>query len=110
MGKPKHTPGPWTAICDDNFKRVTKHDGHTRMALISTSATDERVIAIDCTSSGADYDEDCANAALIASAPEMYAALEDAIKLLEHHVRPEWEQTKFRRVLAKARGETGGGE
>lgn len=38
------------------------------------------------------------------AADEMYEALEEAVNLLEHHVRPDWEQTKFRNVLAKARG------
>jgi len=50
--------------------------------------------------------EDIANAAYIAAAPDMYAALESALKLAEfegHAFRP-W-QEEARVALAKARGE-----
>lgn len=64
----KPTPPPWTAQCDKAGKPGA-------MALVVTSAKGARCRAIDCTGSGETYAEDCANARLIATAPDMRKAL-----------------------------------
>ena len=72
--KHKHTPGPWIARCD-------RHSASNRMALVITTASSasKRVQAIDCTGSAESYGGDCANARLIAAAPELLAACEAAM-------------------------------
>jgi len=62
----KHTPGPWKAICD-NPRQVN------RMAMVATYGGGG--VCIDCTKSGDSYEMDCANARLIAAAPELLEAL-----------------------------------
>jgi hypothetical protein len=62
-----HTPGPWVAHCDDPRSKngmalVVAHKGRGTMS-------------IDATRSGASFAEDCANARLIAAAPDLLAAL-----------------------------------
>ena len=52
-----HTPGPWRAM-------VNKPKARQPMALVATLDGD---MSIDCTRSGQDYAEDCANARLIAN-------------------------------------------
>lgn len=66
----KHTPGPWFDISDDAKGRPNM----PRMAMVSTSYAGSRQ-AIDCTGSGENYAQDCANARLIAAAPELLGAL-----------------------------------
>jgi hypothetical protein len=59
-----HTPGPWEDLSDGHWAsvRTTHHAGH----------------AIDCNHSGKNAAEDCANARLIAAAPDLLAALKAA--------------------------------
>lgn len=59
-----HTPGPWTA----NHNIV---------------ATTRGRLAIDCGMSGATDAEDCANARLVAAAPELLAALKALVDVDE---------------------------
>jgi hypothetical protein len=71
----EHTPGPWVAHCDDPRSKngmalVVAHKGRGTMS-------------IDATRSGASFAEDCANARLIAAAPDLLAALREI-------VRAEW--------------------
>jgi hypothetical protein len=65
-----HTPGPWHAVCDPEKTAKRK-----RMALVATHSGNPHDMAIDCTDSGKNYAEDCANARLIAAAPQLAEAL-----------------------------------
>lgn len=67
------TPGPWAAQCD-------KPKSKNPMALIITPGGRA---AIDATNSGSSYAEDCANARLVAAAPELYANTEHMLDRLE---------------------------
>jgi hypothetical protein len=63
-----HSPGPWRLLVDPpQMKRK-------RMALVITP---HGRLAIDCTHSGATYEEDVANARLIAAAPDLLEALKE---------------------------------
>lgn len=92
--KMSHTPGPWTAILDHH--RVHKRK---RMAMVSTS---HGRIAIDATNSGATYADDCANARLIAAAPELLAALKQIVDGVEG-IWPD-ARTQAIEAIAKAEG------
>lgn len=71
-----HSPGPWFALCN----RPRSADC---AALVSTKIgadTPSRMrMAIDVTHSGANYPEDCANAMLVAAAPEGLHAAQLAV-------------------------------
>ena len=67
----KHTPGPWVAI----GSWVEHPDDHT--ADICTCATAD----INQSRLGRSYEEECANACLIAAAPDLRVALQ---RLVEH--------------------------
>ena len=85
-----HTQGPW-AITDD-FIGVYDQQG--------------RCVA-DMDSEGAPeigYDESLANARLIAAAPDMLAALEDAVEALTEARYYPSELERFRAAIAKAKG------
>lgn len=102
----KHTPGPWTALCDPSTVRKN------RMAMVATSHKEG--MCIDVTTSGANYSEDMANARLIAAAPELL----EALKAIEGEWRGELPDTfktppperigvlweKARIAIAKAEG------
>lgn len=80
--KQGHTPGPWAAILDGRSKPKQGMMIH-KMALVRTISGHT---CIDATGSGADYAEDCANARLIASAPDLLAdrdALREQIKRIQ---------------------------
>jgi len=91
------TPGPWTAILD-------KRKSQTPMALVTTGADH---LAIDCRKSGTNYTEDCANARLVAAAPDLLVALKT---LLEEEVRDDDDPILIaahktaRAAIAKAEG------
>lgn len=71
MSQGKHTaftPGPWRAECD-------LPGGILPMAMVATGAKGKKIRAIDVTDSGRDYLESCANARLIAAAPDLLEAL-----------------------------------
>lgn len=71
----KHTPGPWADVSDIGTVKARKlKNGHQLMALVSTGGGQT---AIDCTGSGENFLQDCANARLIAAAPDMYELIDD---------------------------------
>ena len=70
----KFTPGPWTAILDKPTEK------RYRMALVGTTAGNA---AIDCTRSGESFAQDCANARLVAAAPDLLNSLREAVAMLD---------------------------
>jgi len=86
------TPGPWVVECD---KFIATPD-----AIVITELNDG--LRGECPKSG----HFNANAALIAAAPAMYEALQEALKCIEKHV-PKTEFAPrhwIREVLAQAEG------
>lgn len=109
------TPGPWT-VCDTRYRA----DGCDRR---NVSAGSDVVAAVPARSWAA---HDVPNASLIAAAPELYEALEEAgeaireLRLADGHAARTGDEIRFDRalsqvcqhenriklLLAKARGET----
>lgn len=91
----KYTPGLWIDISDG------LHSEPPRMALIKTTAEFGDGMAIDATKSGKTFAESCANACLIAAAPELLEACHRAVE-------NRWEPDKWRdymeQAIAKAEG------
>jgi hypothetical protein len=87
MGTPKHTPGPW------HFAKDLRIYGAGMRAVADMVHLSPHTIG-----------EDASNAALIASAPDLLQALIEAVNVLESRISPEWEQTHFRKIIAKATG------
>jgi hypothetical protein len=101
------TPGPWRV----NPKAATNVESANGRGVAACGGY------YDNTSNGAYAVENEANAHLIAAAPDLYAALADALKALEKFVDTSAEQRKpyehplsaydrGQDALAKARGET----
>ena len=101
-GKAKFTKGPWEAY-------VAESNGVEYLAIavggLETEQTNKAIAVI--TPTDAMTDEDIANAAFIATAPDMYAALENCERyLVEKGCSHEYPVLKgLRAALAKARGE-----
>lgn len=72
MKRVEHSPGPWTPHFDDPRKKKSNAQMGGPMALV---ATPNGRTSIDVTGSGRNFEEDCANARLIAAAPELLASL-----------------------------------
>lgn len=96
----KHTPGPWS---------VTESSDWTGMSGVSLGIDDaagqegERDYHLATVVHG-DPEELAANARLIAAAPELLEALEDALQYLQHHL-PDEALEPHRAAIKKARGE-----
>lgn len=92
--KAKHTPGPWKI----DVELGSRHGEF----LIAKDAGDRgRGIAIAETRAGSGSER--ANARLIAAAPELLAALQDALQLIELVVLFEGDVTRnIRKAIAKA--------
>jgi hypothetical protein len=93
-----HTPGPWIVQLDRSTKGKAP-----RMALVVAGGR----AAIDCTGSGKDFNQDCANAKLIAAAPDLLACLKDWVNDFADCLEggEENELVKFSRAaIAKAQG------
>lgn len=84
----KHTPGPWRI---DSGGRIVNDPDH---------ATSERDYQIADPLERNTFAECRANARLIAAAPELLAACEEAAKFC-----PVYMQDRLRAAIAKARGE-----
>lgn len=91
MSENKWTPGPW--MWDGNVWDYDKENEAPWLVAEGHSP----VITGDLHCSEA-------NADLIAAAPDLYAALEDALQYLQHHL-PDEVLAPHRAALAKARGE-----
>lgn len=93
-----HTPGPWVADCDHHRRRRRE-----RMALV---VTPHGRMSIDCTHSGASYPEDCANARLVAAAPDLYAIVRELLDEMRDNpsVLEPGRAARARAAMAKAEG------
>lgn len=97
----KHTPGPWRAICDS--------PGTLKIARMAMVATNGGRTSMDCTGSGKDYAEDCANAQLIAQAPALLHWLSSPVRDLPTNrdwLDPDIER-EARAAIAAATGDAG---
>ena len=95
MGMSKFTPGPWSVgVANDTFESdVGIH-------------ADDWIIADMCNDIREEYGIDQeANANLIAAAPELYEALENALEVMEDGHQSN-AKVMAREALAKARGES----
>jgi hypothetical protein len=100
MAKAGYTKGRWTAMVDSPRK-----DGMKRSSMVATSGGR---MAIDCTESGNTFNQDRANAHLIAAAPDLYEAA-NAVKdscPCDPDINPKWEAAWFalKQAIAKAEG------
>ena len=95
----KHTPGDWQL---GDFVWHTFEGGGQRLQELTCDSMTLALIVED------DHDAECpANAALIAAAPELLAALEAAVRVLENEC-PDWGGVKLgRAAIAKATGGEG---
>ena len=109
-----HTPGPWHVGCDQDYQvdryakrvewaRVRGADGQLIAEIASVHPKGER--------QSRDFDIEASNVCLIAAAPDMLAALQEAINGygIECNCGSECDGTctnaKVRAVIAKAKGE-----
>ena len=93
----KFTPGPWIV-------KSTDEDRNTKTIIDSNEFWIAKVLNFNHASD--DIRESQANATLIAAAPAMYEALQEALKCIERHV-PETEfapRQWIREVLSQAEG------
>ena len=90
--QPKWTPGPWRAD-GDTYNRVVWSDADNRVCFMAHS-------------NGLDDIRDIATSNLIAAAPDLYAALDGLLGLLDAGSLYEPQAYAARTALAKARGET----
>ena len=95
--QPKWTKGPWPIKPTGDFKRIVIGDG-----LVDGPGGYEvaEVYSDDC-----DRYEAMANAHLIAAAPDLYAALDGLLGLLDSGSLYEPQAYAARAALAKARGQ-----
>ena len=89
--QPKWTPGPWRAD-GDTYNRVVWSDADNRVCFMAHS-------------NGLDDIRDIATSNLIAAAPDLYAALDGLLGLLDAGSLYEPQAYAARAALAKARGE-----
>lgn len=85
----KYTPGPWVTnkYC---VGLINGADGEVVASVYEKYRTKDEVLA---------------TTNLIKAAPDLLKALKEAITVLETR-NPEWEQTLFRSIVAKAEGQT----
>jgi hypothetical protein len=98
-GRPKFTPGPWVTgkLTKNGYRKIDTHgfphaDPHYGLAKV--------VVQLE----GDPYKRGEANAALIAAAPDLYAALDDVLRAHHHSRGDEYVDAAYT-ALAKARGE-----
>lgn len=97
-----HTPGPWGASGVH-----VRTETHT----VAVAVGQTRKAPWDGPDASVDYDQCCANARLIAAAPDLLEALEEVLEDITHedHVPGDWSVQvvvrKAREAIAKAKGE-----
>jgi hypothetical protein len=104
----KFTPGPWKWWTSNSWRRLTAHDVAGRYE------RDGNVLCpIKCRDGHPDVIISEADMALIAAAPDLYHALEEALHLMDISLRVEPDSTskklqameRWRAAIAKARGD-----
>lgn len=95
LGGPTFTPGPWRAT--PGFKNIVAVDGKILAHEVGPYSR----------GGGAPHDERAANAQLIAAAPDLLAALQDLVPLIEGEYPEQAKVWLFpaKEAIAKARGE-----
>jgi len=116
----KFTPGPWSAFNMVDAKtgkpKTPRQLGKYVENCVLANSQNANYLFISCTKPDGDYDvchvgngpDGPYNAALIAAAPDLYAALSDCARFLEgyaHYLPCKPELEKAAKALAKARGE-----
>jgi len=100
MNTPNHTPGPW------QVNDSTENDDDTTLTIFAP-ADEVEIATMSAYENGCEcFSEIRANSHLIAAAPAMYEALQEALKCIEKHV-PKTEFAPrhwIREVLAQAEG------
>lgn len=103
----QHTPGPWHVLIEQSGQ-----DGDFITRTIVSSDIKQNLSEVAIATTGSFDDEtEAANARLIAAAPEMLEALEEAKRIIEHHLNDwiitttEQEKTlkKIEALVAKAK-------
>ncbi len=89
----KHTPGPWLAVKYSKKRFGIGRQGDSAFAFLQGIDVD------------ADHPAMRANAALMAAAPELLEALEQAIAFMDGERTPINALVHARSILAKAKGE-----
>lgn len=103
MSETKHTPGPWVK----DYGNTTWH-----IKSIANPIEGTPTVAVYHGAKSLTESEKEANAHLIAAAPELYEALEDALKVINECIPDVCDvpvpgvAPKIRNALAKARGES----
>ena len=87
----KHTPGPWA---DGIHHR--QRDGGREFAYITANKVLVPVAAVPLGVEGYGFDEGCANAHLIAAAPDLLAALVAAKQEMWSDAKPAWALSDFK--------------
>lgn len=77
----QHTPGPWRIVDNNGVICIAAPEGHPHKT-IAAIGHDERKINAWRVEKGI-YPDNCANAQLIAAAPDLLAALENLVTFLE---------------------------
>lgn len=96
----KHTPGPWEWVCKWASYTLVASNGQT--VADDGSAGNEYSPSIDPGDNG----ESGANARLIAAAPDLLDALQDALAAAECTTRfPDYVTSRIRAAITKATGE-----
>jgi len=96
----KHTPGPW------QVNDSTENDDDTTLTIFAP-ADEVEIATMSAYENGCEcFSEIRANSHLIAAAPAMYEALQEALKCIEKHVpKTEFAPRQWiREVLAQAEG------
>lgn len=88
-----HTQGPW------------RLDGDANAMNLDVVSGDGRIAMLDCENFEIPDGELKANAALIAAAPDLLAALEDAVEALTEARYYPSELQRFRAAISKAKGD-----
>ena len=96
MSKQKYTPGPWVINYAVSYS-------------INSAKGDKHIAMVSCYKEKA-YDEieNEANTKLIAAAPELLEACEMTLQFFVDNNRNGTYQLLLRRIIAKAKGKTGG--
>ena len=89
MSKPKFTPGPWEMFY------FTQHELQTDFAMVKIGKRAHMIGHLE---------EDCANANLIAAAPDLYYALDKLFEVVTGDIPVGLSQVVYE-ALAKSRGE-----